>query len=167
MGKPALLLLLVGGAAGCSGSDVEVLTYGAGVGALAVGEVCIPMDEASPEYAGASIGEVHVTFFDSQCSSGTCLAHDFQGRVTCPDGNLGRGEECFTPAGEQVSVDVRPHAPRTRPEDHVYCSCRCGGPPEHAPFCDCPSGMRCDELVPYGVTESVAFFGAGAYCVKE
>jgi hypothetical protein len=167
MGKHALLLLLAAGVTNCSGSDVrEVLTYGEGAGALRIGEVCIPPDEAFPEFAGFSVGEVNVTMFDPQCASGVCLAHDFQGRVTCPDGNLGQGEECFTPAGEQVSVDVRPHAPRTRPKDHVYCSCRCGGPRELAPFCDCPSGMKCDQLVPY---EGVAapFSGAGAYCVKD
>lgn len=161
------VLLLAASAAGCSGSDVEVLTYGAG--ALRVGQVCIPPDEASPSFAGFSVGEINVTRFDPQCASGVCLAHDFQGRVTCPDGNLGRDEECFTPAGEQVSVDVRPHAPRAPPEDHVYCSCRCGGPRELEPFCDCPNGMKCDQLVPYSVLESVdpLLSGAGAYCVKE
>jgi hypothetical protein len=164
-----LLLLLAGSTAGCSGSDVEVLTYGEGAGALRIGEVCIPTDEGSPEFAGLSIGEVNVTMFDPQCASGVCVARDFQGRVTCPDGNLGQGQECFTPAGEQVSVDVRPHAPQTRPEDHVYCSCRCGGPSELAPFCDCPSGMKCDQLVPDSIGWRVdpLLSGAGAYCVKE
>lgn len=166
MGKPAFLILLAGSAAGCSGSDVEVLTYGAGQGALGVGDLCIPMDEASPQFQGFN-GGVELTIIDPQCSSGACLAHEFQGRVTCPDGNVGP-EECFTPAGEQVTVEVRPHALRSRPEDHVYCSCRCGGPRELAPFCECPRGMSCELLVPYSYGQrEEPLSGAGSYCVKQ
>jgi hypothetical protein len=169
MGKRVLLLLLAGVAAGCSSSELDVSTYGAGAGALAVGEVCIPTDEASPEFAGYATGEVNIATLDPQCASSVCLTYHFQGRVTCAEGNAGPAE-CYTPAGEQVTASVPPQAPDTPPEEHVYCSCRCHGPTELGPFCECPSGMKCELLVPYyggEEPEDPLYSSSGAYCVKQ
>jgi hypothetical protein len=168
MGKYAMMALLAASAAGCSDpATKEVLTFGTGPDALGFGEPCIPMFEDSPQFAGFVAGGAELTWLDPQCSSGACLVDNFQGRVTCPDGNLGAGE-CFTPAGELVTVDVRPQPLGTRAEDHVYCSCRCDGPRALAPFCECPRGTTCEPLFPYSVSEPVdPTSAAGSYCVKE
>lgn len=170
MGKHALLLLLLlllaAGAASCSSSDEEVLTYGVGPGALRMGELCIPYEETFPEYSG-SRGEIYVSHTDRQCASGFCIAYEFHGRVTCPDGNAGPAE-CFTPAGDLVTASVPPNPLRTRPEDHVYCSCPCGGPPQLAPFCECPRGMKCKLLSAHDYTTVDPIdLRADSFCVKQ
>lgn len=167
MGKRTILMLLVS-AAGCSDpAMVEVLTFGTGPNARVFGEMCIPMDESWTDFSGYSRGEVSVWEFDPQCATGVCLINDFQGRVSCPRGNLG-ADECYTPEGELVSVDVRPNMLDISAEDYVYCSCRCGGPSELAPFCECPRGTTCEPLVPHtSVLPERTISGSGSYCVKQ
>jgi len=133
----------------------------------AIGEACIPSNEAVASFSGFHNTEVSVEIGSRQCSSGLCLANHFKGRVTCPYGqDDGDPSQCLTPgSGDPVQVVVNPQDSRRRSMDSVYCSCRCAGPGP-GPFCACPQGFSCTELVDdYGLATSSAI--AGSYCTKD
>jgi hypothetical protein len=161
MGTRPAIALLLGVAVSCSDPIVrDALTSGQ-EGARAIGELCIPPDENTPTFAGFGVSAINVSIPDAQCASGACIVYDFQGRVTCPEGNFNE-LECFTPSGERVTAEVRPNLD-TPQEELVYCTCQCDGPSELAPFCECPRGMACDALgLGRGGAER-----ASAYCVKQ
>lgn len=92
-----------------------------------MGEACVPADDDVPSFSGFAVGEVNISTEDGRCSSGTCLVHHFQGRVSCPEGNLDEGD-CFTPSGALVSVAVQPQLAERPADLTVHCSCRCDGP---------------------------------------
>jgi hypothetical protein len=146
----------------------EGFTYGPGGSspdAIGLGDMCVPLDEDYAYFSGFSEGEINIATGDPQCASGVCLANRFQGRVTCPEGNLDGGD-CFTPLGELVTVPVQPDLPDRPAEERVICSCRCDGLPEDGPFCDCPRGMTCEPLIdPRGQRPSDS--GEGSYCVYD
>jgi hypothetical protein len=127
-----------------------------GPNALGLGEVCVPTDENFPNFSGFSEMEVNIATGDPQCASGVCVVNEFQGRVTCPDGNLDGGD-CFTPLGEWVTVPVSPALPERPAEDAVFCSCRCDGSRDAAPFCECPRGMVCEPIIRSRVGESESY----------
>jgi hypothetical protein len=144
-----------------------------------IGDPCIPdPDEYVADLPGFSLGEVNVTSRSYECESRVCLVNNFQGRVTCPYGTNGpnpdpsvrptvqHNEQCQLPSGlGPVKVAVKPQVLERRPEDAVYCSCRCAGPDANAKYCDCPSGFECRELVPQS---SVGGTGrAGSYCIRS
>jgi hypothetical protein len=126
-----------------------------------VGEACIPQDDDVPSFQGFSAEEVNISTADPRCSSGTCLVNRFQGRASCPEGNLDGGE-CFTPGGALVTVSVQPHLPERPVEEAVHCSCRCDGPDRFGPFCACPGGMTCTDFITSGDDEVDR--GQGSYC---
>jgi hypothetical protein len=128
-----------------------------------LGDLCIPEDDDFPEFSGFSLGEVNLATGDLQCRSEVCMVDQFQGRVTCPEGNLD-GEVCLTPLGDLVTVPVEPQLPERPAEDAVYCTCRCDGPRGAGPFCECPDDMLCEEKI-VGGPELLDF--AGSYCVKR
>jgi hypothetical protein len=143
----------------------EAFTYGPGGSrpdSLGLGEGCIPLDEDYATFSGFSEGEINIATGDPQCASRVCLSNRFQGRVSCPEGNLDGGE-CFTPLGERVTVPVSPQLADRSAEERVICSCRCDGEPGDGPFCDCPSGMTCEPLVPPRSSGSSGQ-GEGSYC---
>jgi hypothetical protein len=130
-----------------------------------VGDPCIPEEEYRPEFAGFSKDEVNVESRSFQCETRLCLVNKFQGRVSCPYGQSALGE-CLLPddAGE-VAVPVPPQLIERPPAAAVYCSCRCSGPSTHEPYCDCPSGYSCADLIPpldLGDDQL-----PGGYCVKN
>ncbi len=156
---------------GCDPLMREVFTSAPGGSspddAIGLGEVCVPTDESFGYFSGFTIGEINLSLRDPQCATGTCLVEHFQGRVTCPDGNLSGGE-CFTPLGERVTEPVQPQLAARPPEDSVYCTCRCDGPAEYAPFCDCPSDMVCElSIESGGLTSPGPDRGEGSYCVHR
>jgi len=53
-------------------------------------------------------------------------------------------------------------APPEEVEARVFCSCRCDGEPGTGPFCACPSGFTCEDIIEIG-PEDVR----GSYCVRE
>jgi hypothetical protein len=118
---------------------------------------------------------VNVEIPSAECASSICLINHFQGRTTCPYGQAApSGDEqagepiCALPDGSaRVAVAVEPQVVERPPEDTVYCSCRCNGPEGTGPFCACPQGFECTELVP---DLGLAFQGspeiAGSYCIK-
>lgn len=129
-----------------------------------VGSPCVPFRESDPQFGGFDKGKVTVDTGSSECASSLCLVNHFQGRVTCPYGNEA-GTDCTTPEGELVTSSVRAQLVQRQSDDTVYCSCRCDGPAGTGPFCECPTGFECTELIPIVVPQSSSV--AGSYCVKS
>ena len=128
-----------------------------------VGAPCVPEEEYDLDFAGFVKGEVNVESRSFQCESRVCLVKHFQGRVSCPYGQIGNApevdgiedgstQECLLPGGisgrdaDTVTVAVKPQLVDRRPDDAVYCSCRCDGDDQNARYCECPSGFTCTEF---------------------
>lgn len=153
-------------------SKVSETDSSSGVGRL--GAVCIPSEENDPGFSGRSVEEVGVELGSGDCATGVCLVNHFRGRVTCPYGQdptvaTSAENSCFTPDSSHqlvtVKVDSQIVLPvRRRPEDAMYCSCRCDGPDKTADYCRCPTGFECTPLVDdIGKGMSIV---EGSYCVK-
>jgi hypothetical protein len=136
-----------------------------------VGDPCIPEDEYRNNFQGFSVTEVNVESKSFQCETRVCLVANFQGRVSCPYGN--NVEPCGIPGTEGTdsadvvpsTIEVKPQLTERRPEDAVYCSCRCAGSDPNANYCECPSGFECRELVQDLGQGSEQL--AGSYCIKS
>ena len=107
----------------------------------------------------------------------------FQGRVTCPYGQSkdDGGRQLLTGNAlgravlphprdqrpkQRIKVEVKKQLTRRRPNDAVYCSCRCNGPDANARYCKCPTGFQCTSLLdPIDRLGSKEL--AGSYCIKE
>jgi hypothetical protein len=144
---------------------------------LPLGAPCTPDDEQQASFSGFSRSEVDIDEVTPQCASGTCLVDHFQGRVTCPYGQTQTEVETLPPGDpkrcrttdvnhhvgtEQVTVSVTPQVVTRRPEDAVFCSCRCAGSDPGATYCTCPSGMACVPLLS-GIGPDA---GPTSFCVK-
>jgi hypothetical protein len=134
------------------------------VGRAAVGEACVPADESSAEFSGFALGEINIEGPGGSCGPElSCLVNHFEGRVTCPAGQIDDElGNCLTLDGNPVSVPVPPQLESRPAERHVICSCRCDGPVRGADYCSCPSGMQCEELIVGRGREDDAY--AGSYC---
>jgi hypothetical protein len=161
---------------------LPVLSAALGVASVAcesdgVGDPCIPEDEYRTNFAGYSETEVNIESRSYQCETRVCLAAYFRGRVSCPygnpDGNANRPDppntQCYLPGSssvaDQIEVPVAAQLADRRPEDAVYCSCRCNGPDPNANYCECPSGYVCQELIDdIGLGNRQL---TGSYCVKD
>jgi len=137
-----------------------------------VGDPCIPEDEYDPTFPGYQATETNVESQSFQCETRTCLVTNFQGRVSCPYGQDGPGASpgCYIPGtpksnATQIQAQVSSQLKNRRPDDAVYCSCRCDGPDPAARYCDCPSGFTCQKLV-QDIGKGHAQL-SGSYCVKE
>jgi hypothetical protein len=152
-----------------------------------VGDPCIPEDEYQRDFSGFSVEEVNVESRSFQCETRICLVNHFQGRVSCPYGNVASSvnarkipvetpPDCYIPgSGDKIEdtstnpptpVAVDPQVYKRQAADSVYCSCRCDGPDAKARYCECPSGFACEKLVdklPLGKGGQLA----GNYCIRE
>ncbi len=54
----------------------------------AVGDPRLPDDEASPLFEGFALGDVSVPTDSASCESEICLVNHFQGRASCPYGQV-------------------------------------------------------------------------------
>jgi hypothetical protein len=135
-----------------------------------VGKACVMSVESNPTFAGFGVEEVTVEGANPGCGSGVCLVNHFQGRASCPYGQTDDdallAPQCFTPGrSDPVVVPVAPQVENRQSEVAVTCSCRCAGP-GGGPFCSCPSGYECLDLIPafpFASAEGVA----GSYCVAS
>ena len=59
--------------------------------------------------------------------------------------------------GEGVCLSMRGSAPS--------CSCRCSGPAEGLPLCDCPNAFHCQDEVVASISAGNVY--AGGYCVAD
>lgn len=139
-----------------------------------IGDPCIPEDEYQVGFAGYNEKEVSVESRSFQCETRLCLVNKFRGRVSCKYGQTASQAEenpvCTTPDGqEDIEVPVDRQLVDRRPIESVYCSCRCAGvngvTDDGAPYCECPSGFRCEDLIDDWQLGDAQL--AGAYCVKE
>jgi hypothetical protein len=148
--KAAALLGLWLGATACQG--------------VGVGDPCIPEDEYRTDFGGYSKDEVNIESRSFQCETRVCLVNKFQGRVSCPYGTK-NGGACETPdLTDTITVPVQPQLLERRPEQAVYCSCRCDGEKSNAPYCECPEGFSCENLIDdIGLGNAQL---AGSYCVR-
>jgi hypothetical protein len=136
-----------------------------------VGRACLPEPELTPTFSGFGRGEVNLTQGSDQCGTGVCLVNHFQGRVSCPQGQtsdavINGTASCLMPGTtDPVPIPVTPQLVDRRDTQAVYCSCRCNGTGSGATYCQCPSGMHCQAVMPdYEVGLSNI---AGSYCVKD
>ena len=144
-----------------------------------VGDPCVPEDEYNKAFAGYQPTETNVESQSFQCETRVCLVSYFRGRVSCPYGNL-TGQNCYLPGTKADPTNTNaivtakvdpwivssPAAPAGRkPDQAVYCSCRCDGPDQAARYCQCPSGFICQKLVD-DIGKGHAQL-AGSYCIKE
>lgn len=148
----ATTVLFLGGTLGCEEGGV--------------GDPCIPEDEFNAGFPGFSKDEVFIESRSFQCRTRVCLVANFQGRVSCKYGQSAEGGVCRTP---DLTNPVTPAVPaqliERRPEDAVYCTCRCAGAQADAPYCECPDGFQCQEmLADVGLGDSQI---AGSYCVRN
>lgn len=127
-----------------------------------IGLPCVAEDELFATFSGFNVGEVNIAETPACGLGNVCLVHNFQGRVSCESGQVEGGQGCFTPLGEAVTVAVAPQLPARSPAEAVICSCRCDAP-FAGDYCTCPSGMRCEELIPSQGDATRDF--AGSYCV--
>lgn len=141
-----------------------------------VGDPCIPNDEFSETYGGASETGVAIEDRSFQCETRVCLVKNFRGRVSCPFGNkAGRNnasvkgydkddaDVCKVPGtNKNVTAPVQSQCKERTAQ--VYCSCRCAGKESNTKYCECPSGYTCKE-----VSSSLGDFVASGdkYCVKS
>jgi hypothetical protein len=132
---------------------------------IGVGDPCIPELEYEPGFGGFSKDEVSVESRSFQCETRLCLVNKFQGRVSCPYGQDDLGQ-CKSPDGDaEIAVLVPPQLVSRPPSAAVYCSCRCDGPTSDSPYCECPRGFTCADLIPniqLGEDQLI-----GGYCVKN
>jgi hypothetical protein len=152
--------------------------------AAAVGTSCAPVSpESSPSFGGFDAQEVNIATQDPRCGAGVCLVNHFQGLTTCPYGQTADGgppasgvaactvpgsSEPVRPAYGGIDQTVRPQCLDRRAADTVYCSCRCanasGATDDGYPYCACPSGFTCTQLLSsIGSTHDDL---SGAYCIK-
>ena len=71
-----------------------------------VGDPCIAEDEYQSQFPGYGIAESFVESRSFQCETRVCMVNHFQGRVSCPYGQL-------DPATNNLSNDQRCHIPGT------------------------------------------------------
>jgi len=153
-----IVALLGAGACAALGTGSEDATL------LGIGDPCIVGDEAFAEFSGFSEHEVNIEDGGSCGTSSVCLVHDFRGRATCPSGQVSADEGgCLTTEGEPVVVPVQPQLPDRPADVGMVCSCRCDGPDPDASYCQCPSGMRCEELIRSGSGRDDRY--TGSYCI--
>jgi hypothetical protein len=128
-----------------------------------VGRACTPEDEGHPRFSGWGVAEINIEDPSAQCSGGYCMGYHFQGRVSCPYG----GTDCETTDGEPLELDGASVLPQRldRPAaDNVFCTCGCAGPEGSGPFCACPDGSKCMEMIPdLGLEPKYPTH----YCVKD
>lgn len=148
-----------------------------------VGDPCIPEDEYYQSFSGYSIKETNVESRSFQCETRVCLVNHFQGRVSCPYGQLQEdirnlpGDDprrCKIPGTtgtrehDAVTVAVSPQMVTRQPDKAVYCSCRCanakGRTDDGAKYCKCPGGFECTPLIDDLKLGSKQL--AGSYCIK-
>jgi hypothetical protein len=127
--------------------------------------VCINEAEHEPYFSGFTRSELNIETRSTACDSRVCVTTGFQGRVSCPYGQLVAGRSCRLPGTDNpVEVPVEPQLVERPPEVVSFCSCRCSGPGP-GPFCTCPDNMECSVVFPYLGPESAS--EAGSYCAPR
>lgn len=155
-------------ACACQGGSPTIGSLGQAVQAAPTGSPCLPPDELFDQFGSHGVDEVQVDDAFDGCASRVCVVNHFQGRVGCPYGQTSAqaasAPACFVPhSNKPVTVQVAPQLTGRQADVAAICSCRCAGPGA-GPFCECPAGMQCSELMkPTGFAAADAY--AGSYCI--
>ena len=165
-----------------AGRGIDARAEGGPTTLGAIGSACIPSSERSASFAGFSEAAVTVDQGDPACVSGVCLVNHFRGRASCPYGQDKNANPpppatgCVVPG---TIAPVRPNDPIAgqavaaqcldrQAAKTVLCSCRCanadGGTDDGNPYCACPSGYGCEQVVPQVVAGDLL---AGGYCIPS
>jgi len=107
---------------------------------------------------------VNIDDHATMCESHVCIQNHFQGRASCPYGQVEGGGDCLA-AGSYDSVTVPVAAQlQARPARQAsICSCQCAGPGP-GPYCTCSESMQCEHLVDnLGLGDNLA----GSYCIPK
>lgn len=134
-----------------------------------LGEPCTPTVENDSSFPFFTAGSTLLETGAPGCASGSCVVHNFQGRVSCP---YGQSEEqaqsdpaCFVPGtGAPVLTAVEPQLLSRPAEAAAICSCQCDGPGGGS-FCECPDSMECAPL--FDDAGIGALGPLGSYCVPR
>jgi len=131
----------------------------------AVGDPCISNDEYRTGFAGYSVKEVNIDDHASMCESHVCIQNHFQGRASCPYGQVEGGGDCLAAGSyDSVTVPVAPQLQARPARQASICSCQCAGPGP-GPYCTCSESMQCEHLVDnLGVGDNHL---AGSYCIPK
>ena len=62
--------------------------FSAGCQSGGIGDPCTPEDEYQKYFSGYAVSEVNIESRSFQCETRLCLVNHFQGRVSCPYGQL-------------------------------------------------------------------------------
>jgi hypothetical protein len=122
-----------------------------------VGDPCTPEDEYDPRFAGFKVTEENIESRSFQCQTRICLVNHFQGRVSCPLGQVGpqacNGPDDNTTCGTKKCVQSAIFAPECDSNDD------CGGRTcnTEGKFCECQSATDCP-------LDGVWFCGADRQC---
>jgi len=176
-------LLLSRGLFGLAASAVIFAIAAPGCNQTGIGDPCRPEREYDSTFTGFDINEVNVESKSYQCETRLCLVNHFQGRVTCPYGQVSStvgpngAPACVLPGTVDGKVTgaadgpvVKAQCSTRRPDDAVYCSCRCanadGKTDDGANYCDCADGFTCEQLVgSIGAVSNEQL--SGGYCIKK
>jgi hypothetical protein len=136
----------------------------------AIGAPCVIGEETKHGFAGFAVEEYASNLDARSCGGNICLAHHFQGRVSCPYGqtaddvqNLPADDpaRCRTTDSlgnvtlNPVTVEVEPQLVDRPAAKTVFCTCGCSGTDPNAAYCSCPSGMQCEILFPGTATSGL------------
>ncbi|HEU4577685.1 MAG TPA: hypothetical protein VFS67_05495 [Polyangiaceae bacterium] len=128
-------------------------------GSSRVGQACGPLDADTPPLV---LGDVQLQQ-DARCGAGnTCLMRS-PAATDCRASSSTAAVECT-----REGVDLIPVPPLVSPEpvwQQNVCTCRCDGNARDADYCSCPSGMRCELLIPSSGANAAARPYVGSYCV--
>ena len=81
---------------------LSVMLGAGGCTSSGVGDPCTPEEEYDPSFSGFNYKEVNVESRSFQCQTRLCLVNHFQGRVSCPYGQMANqmpptdGQNCVT-----------------------------------------------------------------------
>jgi hypothetical protein len=123
------------------------------------------MCAGNPGVVGAA---AYLDVSSPMCGGQACLVNHFQGRVSCPFGNVEGGSavvgaKCTIPGSDTaVTQGVQPQCASRL--DAVHCSCKCGGEDTAAAYCTCPNGFVCAEITRYLDSPNLA--PGDKYCAR-
>jgi len=134
-----------------------------------LGEPCTPTVENDSSFPFFMAGSTLLETGAPGCDSGSCVVHNFQGRVSCPYGQTEEQAQsdpaCFVPGtGAPVRTAVEPQLLSRPAEAAAICSCQCDGPAGGS-FCECPDSMECAPL--FDDVGIGALGPSGSYCVPR
>jgi hypothetical protein len=120
-------------------------------------------DEYFPSFPGYDANEVNLDDHAAMCSTNLCLTNHFQGRASCPYGQVAGSSDCLVEGSKvPVSGAVQPQLVARQTAVASICSCHCAGAGP-GPYCTCPDSMQCEHLVDdLGIGDF-----AGSYCIPK